>query len=170
MLSKIYLAFERECTTAMNFQFRFAWNAWSSPAFGPTHQRRSAGTTVSGSDDFLQLTQFLFSNSALEVHSFSAGMQEKTLFISFSKGVTGILSWEIAHVRRKTNVLVWSAILHVAELHVLVYSRVHLKFCQIRKGFCLLAYLRDICCTCIMSDNVLAVGLFWPPARTLSLT
>ena len=68
-LSKLYLAFERECTTAMNFQFRFAWNAWSSPAFGPTDQRRSARTTVSGSDDFLQLTQ---SYSATVLSKFTA--------------------------------------------------------------------------------------------------
>ena len=53
----------------MNFQFRFAWNAWSSPAFVPTDQRRSAGTTVSGSNDFLQLTQ---SYSATVLSKFTA--------------------------------------------------------------------------------------------------
>ena len=145
----------------MKFQFRFASvNARSSPAFG---QRTSVDQLAQLSA--APMTGFfswrgLIQQRALEVHSFSAGMQRRDAFISFSKGVT---CTGIAHAWRKTqkNVLVWSAILHVVELRVLVYSCVHLKFCQIRKSFCILAYFRDMCCTCIMSDNVLAVGLFW---------
>ena len=51
--------------------------------------------------------------------------------------------------------------LHIVELRVLVYSRVHLKFCQIRKRCAFWRIFRDMCCTSIMSDTALAVGLFW---------
>ena len=78
--------------------------------------------------------------SALEVHSFSAGMlcRKRRCSFRFQKA----LSWELAHVgeRHKMNVLVWSVILHVVKLRVLAYSSTHLEFGQIRKHFCLLAY------------------------------
>ena len=103
----------------MKFQFRFAWNARSSPAFGPTKQtdqRRSVGTTVSGFDDFFRWCSLIQQRctQSPQLQRWDA-VQENTLFISFLSDL-------------------WFFMLCI------VYSRVHLTFCQVRKCFCLLAY------------------------------
>ena len=170
--------------TTWSFSFDSLWT--------PGHLRRSANGPASIS--WHNLLRWLVSSAAVlfsNVHSkFTAsvlGCSEETLFISFSKGVTGSLYCEIAHAWRETqkNVLVWSAILHVVELRVLVYSRVHLKFCQVRKRFCILAYfswqgVEPALCQIMYSLSVCSDGTTSaaprsfrqnrPPARTLSLT
>ena len=145
--AKIFLKsiLHNENGNGMKFQFRFAWNTRPSPASRPTDQLRSAGTTFSGSESDDWYGGFfswrgLTQQRALEVHSFStAGMgcrKRRFKLFHFQKAFS---SWELAHVPRK-NVPVWSVTLHVVELLVLLYSRRHLEFCQIRKRFCLLAY------------------------------
>ena len=81
-----------ENDNGMKFQFRFAWNARSSPAFGPTDQRRLAGTTVMSAAPMTfvsrrSLIQQQCTRSSL-LQRWDA-VQEKTLFI-VCKGVTGI--------------------------------------------------------------------------------
>ena len=123
----------------MKFQFRFALNARSSPAFGQrTSVDQPAQLSAAPMTGFFSW-RGLIQQRALEVHSFSAGMQRRDAFHFVFKIR---YRYRTHDVWRKTlkNVLVWSAIFHVVELRVLVYSCVHLKFCQIRKRFCILAY------------------------------
>ena len=145
--AKTFLKFilhSNENGNGMKFQFRFAWNTRPSPASRPTDQRRSAGTTFSGSESDDWYGGFfswrgLTQQRALGVHSFSNGVGCRTRRFGSFRFQKAFSSWELAHVPRK-NVLVWSATLHVVELLVLLYSRIHLEFCQIRKRFCLLAH------------------------------
>ena len=137
-----FILHSNENDKVMKFQFRFAWNAKSSLAFGQrTSVDQLAQLSAAPMNGFFSW-RGLFQQRELEIHSFSAGMQRSKRRFSFCFQKALPVYWEIAHAWRKTqmNVLVWSAILHVVELRVLVYSRVHLKFCQIRKRFCILAY------------------------------
>ena len=114
----------------MKFQFRFAWNARSSPAFGQRtsvdHLAELSAAPMTGFFSWRGLIQ----QRVLEVHSFSAGMQRRDAFHFVFK--RRYLSWE-----RHKWMFLSDLRLHVVELRVFVYSRVHLKFCQIRKRFCI---------------------------------
>ena len=128
----------------------------------------------------------LIQQRALELHSFSAGMQRRDAFhFVFKRRYRYTVRSHMPSWRKtQKNVLVWSAILHVVELCVLVYSRVHLKFCQIRTRFCILAYFswRVVPALCqimyslsVCSDETTSAAprsfrQNRPPARTLSLT
>ena len=103
----------------------------------------------------------LIQQRALEVYSFGAGMgyRKRRFSFRFQKALS---SWEPAHIWRK-NVLVWSAILHVVERFVLLYTQ---SFAKCGSVYAFLRIFCDVCCTCIMSDNVLAVGLFWRTDRS----
>ena len=127
-----FILHSNENDKVMKFQFRFAGNAKSSPAFGQrTSVDQLAQLSAAPMNGFFSW-RGLFQQRELEIHSFSAGMQRSKRRFSFCFQKTLPVYWEIAHAWRKTqmNVLVWSAILHVVELRVLVYSRVHLKFAK----------------------------------------
>ena len=141
-LHKIDLAFEREWRREVSVSICLTGT--------PGHLWYSAQRTSASVDQLGQLTwsaapmsghffswRDFIQQHALEVHSFSAemGVQEETLLFSFSEGAI--------IMRARTCLakeMLLSAILDVVKLRVLVYSRIHLEFCQIRKGFCLLAY------------------------------
>ena len=168
----------------MNFQFRFAWNAGSSPALGPTDQRRSAGTTVSGSDDFLHLTQ---SHSATVECSRSSqlqrwdAVQKKTLFSSFAKGVTGILK-DRTCLEKDTNecscLICDSSCCRTGCVSVQPCTPKVLPNTEMflpSRVFCLTCVVSALCSTCTMYVRKctrcrMPVCSDGPPARTLSLT
>ena len=126
-LSKIHLAFDRERRHEVSVSIRLERQVIS--GVRPTDQHRSAGTTFSGYDDWLlQLTRSYSATCTRSSQLQRWDAAKRPFSFRFQKALP--VYCEIAHAWRKTqkNVLVWSAILHVVELRVLVYSRVHLKF------------------------------------------
>ena len=162
-LSKIHLVFEREWQRReVSVSIRLERQVIS--GLRPTDQRRSAGTTFSGSDDwFLQLTRS-YSATCTRSSQFQRWDAAKRRFsFRFQKALP--VYWESALAWRLGERHKWMFFsdlrLHVVKLRVSVYSRVHLKFSKYGNVSAFSRIFRDMCCTCIMSDNVLAVGLFW---------
>ena len=160
----------------MKFQFRFAWNARSSPAFGQrTSIDQLAQLSVAPMTGFFSW-HGLIQQRALEAHSFSAGMQRRDAFhFVFKRRYRYTVRSHMLGERRKRMFLselrffcsccrTWCVSVQPCTPKVLPNTETFLHSRAFSRIF------RDMCCTCIMSDNVLAVGLFWPPARTLSLT
>ena len=108
-LSK-FILHSNENDKVMKFQFRFAWNAKSSLAFGQrTSVDQLAQLSVAPMNGFFSW-RGLFPQRELEIHSFSAGMQRSKRRFSFCFQKALPVYWEIAHAWRKKhmNVLVWS--------------------------------------------------------------
>ena len=88
---------------AMKFQFRFAWDAKSTPAFGQqTSVDQLARLSAAPMTSFFSWRS-LIQQRALEVHSVSAGMQCRKRRFSFRFQKALPVYWEIAHVWRKTQ-------------------------------------------------------------------
>ena len=136
-LSKIHLVFEREWQRhEVSVSIRLERQVIS--GVRPTDQRWSAGTTFSGSDDwFLQLTRSYSATCTRSSQLQRWDAAKRHFSFRFQKALP-----ERSHIlgERHKWMFLSDLRLHVVELRVLVYSRVHLKFCQIRKRFCILAY------------------------------
>ena len=141
-LSKIHLAFEREWQRhEVSVSIRLERQG---------HLRRSANGPASISWHNFQLLRWMvssvdavfFSNVNSKFTASAVGCSEETLFISPVSRHYRVY-WEIAHAWRKTQNECSCLICDSSCCRtscVLVYSRVHITFCQIRKRFCILAY------------------------------
>ena len=183
-LSKIHLAFEREWQHEVSVSIRLERQVISGAR--PTDQHRSAGTTFSGSDDWLlQLTRSYSATCTRSSQLQRWHAAKRRFSFRFQKALP--VYCEIAPAWRKTqkNVLVWSAILHVVEFRVLVYRRVHPKvlpntetFLHSRVFFvtcvvpalCQIMYSLSVCSDGTTSAAPRSFRQNRPPARTLSLT
>ena len=152
----------------------------------PTDQRRLAGTTFSGSDDwFLQLTRSYSATCTRSSQLQRWHAAKRRFSFRFQKALP--VYCEIAHVWRKTqkNVLVCDSSVHVVELRVLVYSRVHPKVLPNTETFlhsrvlfvtcvvpalCQIMYSLSVCSDGTTSAAPRSFRQNRPPARTLSLT
>ena len=129
-----------ENDNVMKFQFRFFWNARSSPTSGQQTSVDQLAQLLAAPMTGFFSWRGVIQQRALEVHSFSTGMQRRDAFHFVFK--RRYRYTERSHMlgERHKWMFLSDLRLHVVQLRVLVYSRVHLKFCQIRKRFCILAY------------------------------
>ena len=169
----------------MKFQFRFAWNARSYPAFG---QRTSVDQLAQLSA--APMTGFfswrgLIQQRALEVHSFSAGMQRRDAFhFIFKRRYLRDRTCLEKDTTPQMNVLVWSAtwccrtscvsvqpctpkILPNTE--TFLHSRVFFVTCVV-PALCQIMYSLSVCSDGTTSAAPRSFRQNRPPARTLSLT
>ena len=186
--SEIHLAFKREWQRhEVSVSIRLERQVIS--GVRPTDQRRSAGTTFSCSDEwFLQLTRSFSAtwtrNSQLQ--RWDAAFEE-TLFILFSKGVTGILTRrDRTCLEKDTNecscLICDSSCCRTSSVSVqpctpevlpntetFQHSRVFFVTC-VEPALCQIMYSLSVCSDGTTSAAPRSFRQNRPPARTLSLT